>query len=59
MLPNCVCGEEMSFLANSRQHQVYECTCGRIMIRPQGKDERIYYMPEHPGVKLDGQVNKR
>ena len=52
--PKCLCGLIMQFFANSRTHQIYKCPCGRMMTRPEAKDERTYYEQSPYAVPVDG-----
>jgi len=54
MLPKCLCGKEMKFVMNNRWYQIYECTCSRLMMRPQREDIRRYYTPD--GIECAGDI---
>lgn len=41
--PECLCHEEMSFVANNQRSIVWRCSCGRLMIETGGLQE--WYEP--------------
>jgi len=45
-MPKCLCGKEMEFVMNGQRYQLYQCACGRLMMRPLCGDIRRYYTPE-------------
>ena len=60
--PQCICGEEMGFLANNRRSNIWICSCGKLLVetgecrewytRVEGTDPVIHTWRHHWGQVL-------